>query len=63
MMNRLYFAAREVSEFLSARRWRFCIIGGLAIQRWGEPRQTLDVGLTLLTEFGEESDYMTVLLR
>lgn len=30
-VNALYIAAKEVSEFLSSRRWRFCIIGGLAV--------------------------------
>ena len=29
-------------------------MGGVALQRWGEPRLTQDVDLTLLTGFGDE---------
>jgi hypothetical protein len=31
------------------------LIGGLALQRWGEPRATRDVDLTLLCPFGDEA--------
>ncbi|MDD3544925.1 MAG: hypothetical protein PHG96_06150 [Kiritimatiellae bacterium] len=61
-MNALFAAAKEVCDFMKARRWKFCIIGGLAVQRWGEPRATLDADLTLLTGFGDEDRYVTVLL-
>jgi len=47
-------AAREVQEQLSRAGFRFCFIGGVALQRWGEPRFTQDVDLTLLCPFGEE---------
>jgi len=40
-MNSLLKAAKEVAEFMTVRRWEFCIIGGLAVQRWGEPRTSL----------------------
>lgn len=36
---------------------------GLALQRWGEPRETIDVDLTLLTGFGGEDPYVAELLR
>lgn len=42
--------------------WRFCLIGGLALQRWGEPRETVDVDLTLLTGFGGEAPFIARLL-
>jgi len=61
-MNALYEAANEVSAFLQEKRWRFCIIGGLAVIRWGEPRLTVDVDLTILTGFGEERRYAQELL-
>lgn len=61
-MNPLYEAAREVCGFMTARKWKFCIIGGLAVQRWGEPRTTLDVDLTLLTGLGEEESFIRPLL-
>lgn len=38
------------------------MIGGLAVQRWGEPRQTRDVDLALLTGIGRESDYTDTIL-
>ena len=41
---------------------RFCFIGGLAVQRWGEPRVTRDVDLTLLTGFGGEDAFLDALL-
>ena len=61
-MNPLFAAALELQQFLEARDWRFCFIGGLAVQRWGEPRLTLDVDCTLLTGFGQEERYVDALL-
>jgi hypothetical protein len=51
-------AAWELQEFCGARGWRFCFIGGIAVQRWGEPRFTADADLTLLTGFGGEESYV-----
>ena len=48
-MNALFAAAAGVQAFCVARGWHCCVIGGLAVQRWGDPRQTRDVDLTLLT--------------
>ena len=62
-MNMVFQAAKEVSDFMSARRWGFCVIGGLAVIRWGEPRMTLDVDLILLTGFGNEERYAGPLLK
>lgn len=61
-MNGLFEAAREVSEFMIGRGWKFCLIGGLAVQQWGEPRTTLDADFTLITGWGEEEPYVTSLL-
>lgn len=61
-MNALFEAAKEVCEFMAARRWEFCIIGGLAVQRWGEPRTTLDADITLLARWGEEESYVAAIL-
>ena len=47
-------AAGEVQDQLSRAGFHFCFIGGVALQRWGEPRFTQDVDLTLLCPFGEE---------
>lgn len=55
-------AAEEVQAFCLKQRWRFCFIGGVALQRWGEPRLTQDAGLTLLTGFGAEESFADPLL-
>lgn len=56
-------AAGEVQRFCRAQGWRFCFIGGVALQRWGEPRLTQDVDLTLLTGFGSEEAFVDALLK
>ena len=61
-MNGLFTAAAEVCGFMQARGWEFCIIGGLAVQRWGEPRLTKDVDMTVLTGFGGEEQVVDLLL-
>ncbi len=61
-MNAIFVAAKEVCDFMTARRWKFCIIGGLAVQRWGELRTTLDADLTLFTGFGDEEIYVDEML-
>ncbi len=55
-------AAAELQELCNKEQWKFCFIGGLALQRWGEPRETIDVDLTLLTGFGSEEKYIQTLL-
>jgi hypothetical protein len=34
-MTPLFAAALDLQQFFEARQWRFCFIGGLAVQRWG----------------------------
>jgi hypothetical protein len=55
-------AAIEVQAFFNRRGWRYCIIGGMALIRWGDPRATLDVDLSLLVELGREKDYVEGIL-
>jgi hypothetical protein len=40
----------------------FCFIGGLAVLRWGEPRFTRDVHLTILADYGDEPSVTDALL-
>ena len=61
-MNPLYEAALRIQAFCEAERWRSCIIGGIAVHRWGRPRATKDVDLTLLTGFGGEDVFLDRLL-
>ncbi|HBJ83223.1 MAG TPA: hypothetical protein DDZ88_04985 [Verrucomicrobiales bacterium] len=53
-MNALIKLALSIQEVCEEQRWPFCIIGGVAVQHWGEPRFTKDVDLTVLTGFGGE---------
>ena len=55
-------AAGELQRFCRGQGWRFCFIGGIALQRWGEPRFTQDVDLTLLTGFGNEETFVDAAL-
>lgn len=57
-MQDLFHLADEIQSFCVERSWRFCFIGGIALQRWGEPRLTGDVDLTILTGFGDEGSYI-----
>ena len=55
-MNQREGAAWEIHCFLGELGAQYVIIGGLAVQHWGEPRFTQDVDLTVaapLTDFTE----------
>lgn len=54
--------AARLGAFLDSHGLRFCIIGGLAVQWWGEPRLTRDIDISLLTGFGAESGPVDLLL-
>ena len=62
-MRDLFLLADEIQSFCRVRGWRFCFIGGIALQRWGEPRLTADVDLTILTGYGGEAGYIEDLCR
>jgi hypothetical protein len=62
-VEELLLAAVRVQSLLLERGWRFCFIGGIAIQRWGNPRFTTDIDLTLLTGFGAEERFVDELLQ
>ncbi len=53
-MNPIFAAAYDLQTFCEGAGWLFCFVGGIAVQRWGEPRFTQDADLTLLTGFGDE---------
>lgn len=62
-LNPIFRTALDVQEFMRSSKWEFCFIGGVALQRWGVPRFTADVDLTLLTGFGREREFMEKLLK
>jgi hypothetical protein len=41
---------------------RYCVIGGIAYQRWGEPRVTRDVDFTIFVGFRNEKPWIAKLL-
>lgn len=51
-------AAVEVARFLDELRIPYVIIGGLAVQFWGEPRATGDVDMTVLVPGGGEEEFL-----
>jgi predicted nucleotidyltransferase len=61
-MTDLVEEAAELQKFLEKKGWKFCFIGGLAIQCWSQPRLTKDMDLTLLTGFGAEEPFIDDLL-
>ena len=61
-MNDLLETARQLQFLCDSQGWSSCFIGGFAVLRWGEPRITRDVDLTLLTGFGGEESYVDGLL-
>jgi hypothetical protein len=62
-VNEVIRAAAELQAVCQSHGWQFCFIGGLALQRWGEPRLTVDADLTLFTGFGGEEPFIHTLLQ
>lgn len=61
-MTPLIEAAREFLDWATAQGLRTCLIGGVAVQRWGEPRLTRDVDLTVIAAIGSEERIVDALL-
>lgn len=61
-MNLLFAAGLELQQFMQARQWPFCFIGGLAVIRWGQVRMTQDIDLSVLSGFENEQFYIEGLL-
>lgn len=53
-------AAADLQRRFQERSYRFCLI---ALQPWGEPRETIDVDVTLLTGFGGEESFVREILE
>jgi hypothetical protein len=62
-MRDLVRAAANVQKFLDRKRWKYCFIGGLAVQKWGQVRITQDIDLTLFTGLGGEEHFIDGLLE
>lgn len=62
-MNLQFETAWHLHQFLTARRIPYVIIGGIAVQRWGQPRLTRDVDVTILLPAGKEEPVLREILR
>jgi hypothetical protein len=62
-MKDLFQAALSFQIFIQSKGWSFCFIGGIALQRWGEPRLTLDIDVSLLTDFKDDAYYIDQILQ
>jgi hypothetical protein len=51
-------AAHNLQSFFEERNWRFAIIGGLALVRWGEVRFTRDADVSLFCGLGCEDEFI-----
>jgi hypothetical protein len=61
--NDLAQSLKELQSFFDGRQWKYCLIGGLAANRWGEVRFTRDIDLVILAELGEEEIRVDELLQ
>ena len=58
-MHKVFTAALELQELLRESGRPFCFIGGLALQCWGNPRQTQDADATVVTAFEHDEEIIT----
>lgn len=61
-MARLIDAADEVVTFLVEQGWACCLVGGMVVPRWGEPRATADVDICRITGLGDEAQFISAIL-
>jgi len=54
-VNRQFETAWQLDRFFTGRGIPYIIIGGFAVQRWGQPRFTRDVDVTILLPPGGEA--------
>lgn len=62
LQSPLVAAAREVLSTLDAAGIRACLIGGMVVSRWGQPRATKDADVSALAPYGEEARLLDTLL-
>jgi hypothetical protein len=62
-INPLFQAGLEFQNTFTERKWSFCFTGGLAVIHWGEIRMTQHIDLCLLSGFGNEEQYIKILLN
>jgi len=55
-MDIQHSAIRELHEFLTSHGIAYALIGGVAVQLWGEPRYTQDIDLTVVLDMSRERE-------
>ncbi|MCC6809091.1 MAG: hypothetical protein IT381_16810 [Deltaproteobacteria bacterium] len=63
VVDDLFTAASEVEAACRAERLTHCFIGGIAVIRWGIPRVTRDLDVSVMAGFGGERAIVTALMR
>jgi hypothetical protein len=58
----LIAAAQSLLGVLDNARIQACLIGGMVISRWGQPRATTDADFSALAPYGDETRVLDVLL-
>lgn len=61
--NELINAALKLQKYFQQHQDKFCIIGGLAVNAWGNPRTTQDIDISLFVGFGNEEPFIDRLLQ
>lgn len=61
-IQRVIDAALELSGRLEEIGLPYCFIGGLAVQRWGEPRLTVDADVTVVSGWEHDERLVDTLL-
>lgn len=56
-------AAWEVHQFLSRHGFPYVLIGGLAVQYWGEPRLTVDADVTVSAPLNDPEGFVRALIE
>ncbi len=59
----IFDAAVEVCTFLEDNHIPYAVLGGLALQHWGEPRTTHDVDIVVVVPSNQEDDLLQATLR
>jgi len=62
-VNPRFEAAWELHEYLTAHGVPYVIIGGTALSRWGEPRFTADVDLTVMNPLEGAEGFVRLILE
>jgi predicted nucleotidyltransferase len=59
----IFDAAVEVAAFLEDKQIPYAVLGGLALQHWGDPRTTQDVDIVVMVSSEKEEKFLKTMLR